>query len=63
MARLGIYPLSRIHNTSLINAHFGLDSRERKCLEYYIRILNSFIKLNFNQLANVKLKPRKRCVF
>jgi hypothetical protein len=27
-------PLSRIHNTSLISAYFGLDSRECKCLEY-----------------------------
>jgi hypothetical protein len=25
-----IYPLSRIHNTSLISAYFGLDSRECK---------------------------------
>jgi methionyl-tRNA synthetase len=29
-----IYPLSRIHNTSLIRAYFGLDSRECKCFEY-----------------------------
>jgi hypothetical protein len=29
-----IYPLSRIFNTSLISAYFGLDSRECKCLEY-----------------------------
>jgi hypothetical protein len=29
-----IYPLSRIHNTSLISAYFGLDSRECECLEY-----------------------------
>jgi hypothetical protein len=26
--------LSRIHNTNLISAYFGLDSRECKCLEY-----------------------------
>jgi hypothetical protein len=26
--------LSRIHNTSLISAYFGLDSCECKCLEY-----------------------------
>jgi hypothetical protein len=28
-----IYPLSRIRNTSFINAYFGL-GRECKCLEY-----------------------------
>jgi hypothetical protein len=27
-----IYPLSRLHNTSLVSAYFGLDKRE--CLEY-----------------------------
>jgi hypothetical protein len=26
-------------------------------------VINSSIKLNFNQSANVNLKPRKRCVF
>jgi hypothetical protein len=31
-----LLPLSRIHNTSLISAYFGLDSRECKCLEYLI---------------------------
>jgi hypothetical protein len=31
--KLGMY-LSRIHNTSLISAYFGLDSSENKCLEY-----------------------------
>jgi hypothetical protein len=29
-----INPLSRIHNTSLISAYFGLDRRECECLEY-----------------------------
>jgi hypothetical protein len=29
-----IYPLSRIHNTSLVNAYFELDKHECKCLEY-----------------------------
>jgi hypothetical protein len=29
-----IYPLSRIHNTSLVSAYFGLDQREYECLEY-----------------------------
>jgi hypothetical protein len=29
-----IYPLSGIHNTSLISAYFGLDKRECECLEY-----------------------------
>jgi hypothetical protein len=29
-----INPLSRFHNTSLISAYFGLNSRECKCLEY-----------------------------
>jgi hypothetical protein len=28
-----IYPLSRIHNTSLTSAYFGLDKRECECLE------------------------------
>jgi hypothetical protein len=28
-----------------------------------ISYVNSSIKLNFNQPANVKLKPRRRCVF
>jgi hypothetical protein len=32
-----INPLARIHNTSLISAYFGLDSRECKCLEYIFR--------------------------
>jgi hypothetical protein len=31
---LCIYSLSKLHNKSLINAYFGLDSRECKCLEY-----------------------------
>jgi hypothetical protein len=30
-----IYPLSRIHNTNLISAYFGLDSRECKCFSDY----------------------------
>jgi hypothetical protein len=29
-----IYPLSRIHNTSLTSAYFGLDKRECECLGY-----------------------------
>jgi hypothetical protein len=29
-----INPLSRIRNTSLISAYYGLDSRECKCFEY-----------------------------
>jgi hypothetical protein len=29
-----INPLSRIHNTILISAFFGLDSRDCNCLEY-----------------------------
>jgi hypothetical protein len=29
-----IYPLSRIHNTSLVSTNFGLDKRECVCLEY-----------------------------
>jgi hypothetical protein len=40
-----IYPLSRIHNTSLASAYFGLDKRECGCLEYlFIYILLSSIK-------------------
>jgi hypothetical protein len=31
---LYINPLARIHNTSLISAYFGLDSRDCKCIEY-----------------------------
>jgi hypothetical protein len=31
-----IYPLSRIHNTSLTSAYFGRDNRECVCLEYYL---------------------------
>jgi hypothetical protein len=34
-----IYPLSRLHNTSLISAYFGLYSRESKCLEYLLLFL------------------------
>jgi hypothetical protein len=34
-----IYPLSRIHNTSLISAYFGLDKRECKCLNYLFIII------------------------
>jgi hypothetical protein len=40
---LCIYPLSRIYNTSLISAYFGLDSRECKCLEYLFKINNKRI--------------------
>jgi hypothetical protein len=29
-----IYPLFRIHHTSLVSAYFRLDSRKCKCLEY-----------------------------
>jgi hypothetical protein len=29
-------PLSRIRDTSLISAYYGLDSRECKCLEYLL---------------------------
>jgi hypothetical protein len=35
-----VNPLSRIYNTSLISAYFGLDSRECKCLEYYYIFTN-----------------------
>jgi hypothetical protein len=43
-----INPLSRIHNTSLISAYFGLDCRECKCLEYlfiyrYIYMYDKYI--------------------
>jgi hypothetical protein len=31
-----IYPLSRIHNTSLISAYCGLDKRDSECLEYML---------------------------
>jgi hypothetical protein len=31
-----IYPLSRIHNTNLVSAYFGLDKPERECQEYFI---------------------------
>jgi hypothetical protein len=34
-----IYPLSRIHNTSLVSAYFGLDRRECESLEYYYYLL------------------------
>jgi hypothetical protein len=34
-----IYPLSRIHNTSLISAYFGLDKRECEGLEYFFIII------------------------
>jgi hypothetical protein len=30
-----IYPLSRIHNTSLVSAYFGLQKRECGCLEQW----------------------------
>jgi hypothetical protein len=44
-----IYPLSRIHNTSLVSAYLGLDKRECEGLEYL------FIYHNFthNSLANL----------
>jgi hypothetical protein len=29
------YPLSRIHNTSLVSAYLGLDKRECERLEYF----------------------------
>jgi hypothetical protein len=31
-----IYPLSRIHNTSLVGAYFGLDKRDCECLDIYL---------------------------
>jgi hypothetical protein len=34
-----IYPLSRIHNTSLTSAYSGLDKRECDCLEYLFTYL------------------------
>jgi hypothetical protein len=37
-----IYPLSRIHNTSLMSANFGLDKRECECLEHLF-IINIYI--------------------
>jgi hypothetical protein len=30
-----MYPLSRIHNTSLVSSYFGLDKRGCEYLEYY----------------------------
>jgi hypothetical protein len=33
-----IYPLSRIHNTSLVSAYFGQDKREFECQNYYFII-------------------------
>jgi hypothetical protein len=38
-----IYQLSRIHNTSLVSAYFGLNKRECQCLEYVFYLLNLFI--------------------
>jgi hypothetical protein len=32
--RMYIYPLSRIHNTSLVSAYFGLDKRDCEYREY-----------------------------
>jgi hypothetical protein len=38
-----IYPLSRIHNTNLVSAYFGLDKRECECLEYLFIYSRIFI--------------------
>jgi hypothetical protein len=55
-----MYPLSRIYNTRLVSAYFGLDKRECECLEYLFllfyftqncfrkKILNLFYKNNAN---------------
>jgi hypothetical protein len=52
MARLSIYPLSRIHNTSLISTYFyfSLDSRECKC---YILVYGVVILLNHNHSSSI----------
>jgi hypothetical protein len=39
------YPLSRIHNTSLVSAYFRLDKRKCKCLKF-IYLFNG-LKLNY----------------
>jgi hypothetical protein len=45
-----IYPLSRIHNTSLTSAYFRLDKRE--CLEYlYLEYLLHFLANCINKVA------------
>jgi hypothetical protein len=53
-----IYPLSRIHNASLISAYFGLDSRDCKCLEYLFTIYlftEKGCSLNANIIASAIL--------
>jgi hypothetical protein len=53
-----IYPLSRIHNTSLTSANIGLDTRECDCLESRIKLhdvrltTRLDIHLQFNISAN-----------
>jgi hypothetical protein len=48
-----IYPLSRIHNTSLVSAYFGQDKRECECLEYlYLFIYVSFIIIIISSLQS-----------
>jgi hypothetical protein len=42
-----IYPLSRIYNTSLVSAYFGLDKRECEWLEHlFIHFNNNIYKQN-----------------
>jgi hypothetical protein len=50
-----IYPLSRIHNTSLVSAYFGLDTRECECIEYYLYLLKSSITSNIYLLFDITL--------
>jgi hypothetical protein len=52
--------LSRIHNTSLISAYFGLDSRECKCLgldlDFNGQALHCFLfQIKFQNRLNHKL--------
>jgi hypothetical protein len=46
-----INPLSRIHSTSLISAHFGLDSRECKCLEYLLILYIENTQIQYKQIC------------
>jgi hypothetical protein len=60
-----IYPLSRIHNTSLISASFGLDKRECDSLEYLFiyYISANALKIRAAQSPNCIVRCAVDCTF
>jgi hypothetical protein len=47
-----IYPISRVHNTSLVSAYFGVDKRECYCLENLINLYIILQRINITSLMS-----------